>query len=74
MSLSNREKYPLIAGAIKADGLYDLGWYLGYTNGDKSATLDGKFTARDLQEIAKYMLDHQQHTSPNVPHRTITEK
>lgn len=74
MSLTDREKYPLIAGAIKTDGLYDLGWYLGYTNGNHTATLDGEFTARDLQEIAKYMLDHQQPTSTHVPHRTITEK
>lgn len=53
MPIADKDKYPLIAGAIKQDGLYDLGWYLGYTNGDKEATLDGKFTARDLQEIAK---------------------
>lgn len=71
--ITDREKYPLIAGAIKEDGLYDIGWYLGYTNGEISATLDGKFTARDLQEIAQYMLDHQLPTSTLVPHRTITK-
>lgn len=39
-------KYDLIASAISHDGgLYDLGWYLGWTKGAPEATLDGQFTA-----------------------------
>jgi hypothetical protein len=33
-------------------GLYSLGWYLAWTPGDLDATLDGQFTADDLEAIA----------------------
>ncbi|MEE7625455.1 hypothetical protein V3O24_04715 [Methylobacter sp. Wu8] len=36
-------------------GLYDLGWYLSWNKGDESATLDGEFTADDLEAIAWWM-------------------
>jgi hypothetical protein len=36
-------------------GLYNLGWYLGWNPGAEEATLDGVFTARDLEAIAAYM-------------------
>lgn len=40
---------------IEDDGLHSLGWYLAYTNGNSKATLDGEFTAEDLEAIACYM-------------------
>ena len=40
---------------ITKDGLFDLGWYLGYTDGKEKAVLDGKFTSKDLMAIATYM-------------------
>lgn len=43
----------------KRGGLYSLGWYLAYTDGQEHATLDGTFTARDLEAIALYMREHQ---------------
>lgn len=43
----------------KDGGLYDLGWYLSYTPGSNdTATLDGYFTADDLEAIAVYMREH----------------
>ena len=36
-------------------GLYSLGWYLGWTPGSKDATLDGLFTADELEAIAWWM-------------------
>ncbi len=42
--------------AIQPDGgLYDLGWYLAWTPGDETATLDGAFTAQQLRDIALHM-------------------
>ena len=45
----------LLGDSIKEDGLYSLGWYLGWTHGDADATLDGSFTADDLEAIAWWM-------------------
>jgi hypothetical protein len=39
-------------------GLYDVGWYLRFTPGRSDATLDGQFTADDLEAIAVYMRAH----------------
>lgn len=45
-----------VAKAVTADGgLYDLGWYLAWTPGDKDAVLDGKFSAAELRAIADHM-------------------
>ncbi len=42
--------------AIQPDGgLYDLGWYLSWNVGDDTATLDGIFSADDLEAIAAHM-------------------
>jgi hypothetical protein len=44
-------------GVIQPDGgLYDLGWYLAWTPGDKRARLDGEFTAQELRAIADHMV------------------
>jgi hypothetical protein len=45
-----------IAGALQPDGgLYSLGWYLGWSVGDKTATLDGEFDPEELRAIADHM-------------------
>ncbi len=45
-----------ISDQIMANGgLYDIGWYLSWEVGEKTATLDGKFTAEDLEAIAAHM-------------------
>jgi membrane-bound inhibitor of C-type lysozyme len=41
---------------IQPDGsLYSLGWYLAWTRGASDATLDGIFTADELEAIAVLM-------------------
>ena len=49
------EAKDILGDSVEADGLFDLGWYLGYTNGDDEAVLDGSFTAQQLRAIATYM-------------------
>lgn len=50
------DKSDLIKEAVQPDGaLYDLGWYLSWTPGDKEAVLDGRFTAEALRAIADHM-------------------
>ena len=45
---------------IKKDGgLYSLGWYLSWRIDDRTACLDGTFTAADLEAIASHMRKHQ---------------
>lgn len=45
--------------AVKPDGgLYDLGWYLGWSPDYKKATLDGEFTPDELIAIAQHMREH----------------
>jgi hypothetical protein len=39
-------------------GLYCLGWYLAWTPGNKTATLDAEFTSDELRWIADYMDAH----------------
>jgi hypothetical protein len=46
----------LIKDCIRPDGsLYSLGWYLRWRVGDTVATLNGLFTANDLEAIARHM-------------------
>ena len=46
----------ILGDAINPDGgLYNLGWYLGWPPGNADATLDGSFTADDLDAIAWWM-------------------
>lgn len=41
---------------VMPDGsLYSLGWYLGWSVGDKSITLDGEFTVEDLEAIITHI-------------------
>jgi len=45
-----------VKAAIQPDGgLFNLGWYLAWTVGEDTATLDGSFTADDLDAIAAHM-------------------
>lgn len=39
--------------------LYSGGWYLSVDTGDETATLDGEFTADDLEAIASWMRDSE---------------
>jgi len=49
---------------IRPDGgLYCLGWYVGWSVGDKEVTLDAEFTADQLRWIADYMDRLNQQTS-----------
>jgi len=52
----NKERaIEILRDAIEDNGLFCLGWYLAYTNGDDKAVLDGRFTAEDLEAIAFIM-------------------
>lgn len=63
MTLDEAKEY--LADEIQPDGsLYDLGWYLYFVVGDERATLDGAFSADDLEAIAAYMRAHPK-DSPN---------
>lgn len=46
----------ILGDAIGADGgLYRLGWSIGWNAGAMSATLDGTFTADELEAIAWWL-------------------
>lgn len=45
----------VLEDSIDEKGLYNLGWYLAWRKGDHEATLDGSFTAEDLEAIAWVM-------------------
>lgn len=48
----------VVKACVRPDGgLYDLGWYLGWTPHERAATLDGRFTAAELRAIADHMED-----------------
>ena len=56
---------PPLAGVIQPNGgLYSLGWYLHWNVGSNTATLDGEFTADDLEAIASHMREHQKQREP----------
>jgi hypothetical protein len=60
MSPEDAEKHLTKMGAVSEDGgLYNLGWYLGWSPGDDEVTLDGKFTVKDLLAIATYIQDRE---------------
>ena len=42
-------------GGLADGGLADLSWYLDWQVGDEEATLDGPFSAEDLEAIAWWM-------------------
>ena len=50
----------ILLDEVKQDdgGLYSLGWYLNWNIGDKTARLDGPFTAKELKAIAWWMENH----------------
>lgn len=43
---------------IHDDGLYSLGCYISWERGDTEATLDGRYTAEELRQVADYMEKH----------------
>lgn len=50
------EAKAFLGDAVQDDGgLFDLGWFLRWRPGESVATLDGAFTADDLEAIAAYM-------------------
>lgn len=53
--MTNQEALTLLGNSVTETGLYDLGWYLCANKGDSAATLDGIFTADQLEAIAIYM-------------------
>lgn len=40
---------------VNNNSLHSLGWYVSWTPGRDQATLDGEFTADDLEAIAWWM-------------------
>lgn len=53
-----------VNAAVQPDGgLYNLGWYLGWNVGSDTATLDGVFTADDLEAIAAHMRERHSSSS-----------
>jgi hypothetical protein len=46
------------ARTVQADGLFNGGWYISFTNGEAEVTLDATFTAEDLECIAAHMRAH----------------
>jgi len=51
----------MLKSEITPDGnLSSAGWYLYYCKADKRATLDGEFTADQLEAVAVYMRNTQQ--------------
>ena len=54
--MNNEQASEILSGEIQEDGgLYSLGWYLAWTVGYEGATLDGEFTADELEAIAWWM-------------------
>lgn len=53
------EAKEILKDEVKEDGLYNLGWYLGYVNGNATATLDGEFDADSLEAISVYIRHYQ---------------
>ena len=52
------EAIEALGASVVEAGLYDLGWYLSFSNGETTAKLDGDFSAEDLEAIAVYMRAH----------------
>jgi len=50
--MEEKQATEVLGDAIADDGLYSLGWYLGWTTGDETAILDGIFTAEEIEAVA----------------------
>lgn len=60
MTMDEGKARQILSGDIQPDGnLFNLGWYLDWEVGDANATLDGKFSADDLEAIAWWMRNTQ---------------
>jgi len=62
--MTEDEAREILEGAITENGLYNVGWYLGWDNSRDHATLDGEFSAEDLEAIAFWM--RRKHESGSV--------
>ena len=59
MGEMNVDNFQEIKNSIQPDGsLKSLGWYLNWNVGDLEACLDGRYTAKQLREIANWMDAH----------------
>lgn len=51
--ISEEQQKEILSLCIQKDGgLFNLGWYIGWDTTSETATLDGQFTADDLEAIA----------------------
>lgn len=57
--LNSRLRHGLIDAKFTADELYNCGWYLSASAGKEEATLDGQFSADELEAIAAWMRNPQ---------------
>lgn len=57
----------LIDSISDDDGLYSLGWYLAWWPHETTATLDGIFTADELEAIAWWMRNKVKLAPPCSP-------
>jgi len=59
--MSNTEAYKILAASFLTlftqESLYSCGWYLSAMADESDATLDGRFSADDLEAIATWMRD-----------------
>ena len=57
MSMTEERVRELLESALCEDdeGLYSCGWYLAWSKGNDDASLDGSFTADELEAIAYWM-------------------
>ena len=54
--MDEKKAREILKDIIRTDGgLADLSWYLDWQVGDEEATLDGPFSAEDLEAIAWWM-------------------
>ena len=53
--LMSRCIHGIIDGEFTADSIYNCGWYLAASADEEDATLDGRFTADELEAIAAWM-------------------
>ena len=50
----------ILQSSVASDGgLYNVGWYLAWSPGNATATLDGTFTADDLEAIAWWVRQYK---------------
>jgi hypothetical protein len=58
--MDENEARKILDKAVEDRGLYDAAWYLNWNMGRPDATLDGRFTADELEAIAWWMRNFNQ--------------